>query len=56
MRAIIPDASLFTTVRDGTTVSYIAPDNRSGDQILPAHDSCPSDGIRVHEEVRIERV
>ncbi|PLB34249.1 uncharacterized protein BDW47DRAFT_134456 [Aspergillus candidus] len=56
MRAIIPDASLFTTVRDGTTVSHIAPDDRSGGQILPGQEHYPSDGIRVREEVRVERV
>lgn len=56
MRNLAKDTTSFNVVQEGHTESYITCDNRSDEEILVAQNVSKNDGIRIREDVRVERV
>ncbi|KAJ5683484.1 hypothetical protein N7462_006649 [Penicillium macrosclerotiorum] len=56
MRNIAKDATLFS-VNEGNTESHVTRDNRSDEEVLVGqHGNKNNNGIRVRDEVRVERI
>ena len=56
MRNLAKDTTAFRFVQEGHTESYITCYSRSNEEILVGQYGSSNDGLRVHEEVRVERI
>lgn len=57
MRNLAKDATAFSVVQEGHTESYITTGySRSDEEILVGQHESSNDGIRIQEEVRVERI
>lgn len=57
MRNLTKDTTAFSVVQEGHTESYITTGySRSDEEILVGQCGNSNDGIRIQEEVRVERI
>lgn len=56
MRNLAKDATAFSVVQEGHTESYITGYSRSDEEILVGQHGSSNGGIRIQEEVRVERI
>lgn len=57
MRNLAKDVTAFSIVREGHTESYITTGySRSDEEVLVGQYGNSNDGIRIQEEVRVERI
>lgn len=56
MRNLAKDTTSFSFVQEGHTKSYITHYRQSDEEILVGQYGSSNDGIRIQEEVRVERM